>query len=288
MTRYGIASRPAQPRSAISRDAAATPGKRTLTEALPAKSSGAPLPTGLSSRLGGALGADVSSVRVHIGGDSATAADGLAANAFAVGQDVHFAAGQYNPGTPAGDRLIAHEVAHTVQQRGQAAAPQRDAAAGVSQPGDAHEVEAESFAQAFVRGGSHPVTSSAPGAAIARDPAPGAKPDAPGDDAAPAFTPRVTVTPPAKPLLLGGSAAIGFELQNAKELPAGARLEWLPVVDGVTLETAGVTSADKPKTALKVHATAPGRDTPTALLNVYDKTGKMLATLGEAPDLTIP
>src|SRR5262249_36509684 len=47
--------------------------------------------------------------------DSARAID---AQAYTVGQDIVFGAGQYAPSTPAGQRLLAHELAHVVQQAG--------------------------------------------------------------------------------------------------------------------------------------------------------------------------
>jgi hypothetical protein len=56
--------------------------------------------------------------------------------------EVHFRAGAYRPGTPDGDRLIAHELAHVVQQRGAA----NSGPLTVSQPGDALEREADSVA----------------------------------------------------------------------------------------------------------------------------------------------
>ncbi|MCE9577738.1 MAG: DUF4157 domain-containing protein, partial [Deltaproteobacteria bacterium] len=101
----------------------AVPGKRTLTEALP-RAGGAPLPAGLRAELGGALGADLTEVRLH--GDAAAAgrAASLDAAAYAVGQDIHLGAGAPALDTPEGRHLIAHEVAHTVQQRGAASGPQ--------------------------------------------------------------------------------------------------------------------------------------------------------------------
>jgi hypothetical protein len=42
----------------------------------------------------------------------------VSARAFATGTDVYVANGEYSPGSADGDRLIAHELAHVVQQRG--------------------------------------------------------------------------------------------------------------------------------------------------------------------------
>jgi hypothetical protein len=61
---------------------------------------------------------DVSGVRVHADADAAARASHVGARAFAIGQDVYFGAGEYQPGTERGDALIGHELAHTVQQRG--------------------------------------------------------------------------------------------------------------------------------------------------------------------------
>jgi len=133
------------------------------------KGSGQPLPGGVQGRLESALGTDLAGVRVHTGERSAQAAEGLGANAYTVGQDIHFAPGQYAPGSQQGDRLIAHEVAHTVQQRGAGPAVQADSRA--SEPGDSHEVQAESFAQAFAAGAATPAVTkgAAPAGVIHRD-----------------------------------------------------------------------------------------------------------------------
>jgi hypothetical protein len=76
---------------------------------------GAPLADGVRKRLEPQLGADLSGVTVNTSGESAQAAKSLGAKAFTVGQDVHFGAGQYAPGSKEGDRLLAHELTHTVQ-----------------------------------------------------------------------------------------------------------------------------------------------------------------------------
>jgi hypothetical protein len=65
-----------------------------------------------------ALGEDFSDVRIHTGGEAARAADDQHARAFTMGRDIAFGAGEYAPGTPTGDALLAHELAHVAQQRG--------------------------------------------------------------------------------------------------------------------------------------------------------------------------
>jgi hypothetical protein len=68
------------------------------------------------ARFEGVFGADFSSVRVHDDAQSNAQARSLDAVAFTQGSDIHFGAGAYQPGTQDGDRLIAHELTHVVQQ----------------------------------------------------------------------------------------------------------------------------------------------------------------------------
>jgi hypothetical protein len=66
------------------------------------------------------FGHDFSQVRLHAGGAAERSARELSALAYTVGNHVVFGEGRYAPGTPAGQRLIAHELAHVVQQSGTA------------------------------------------------------------------------------------------------------------------------------------------------------------------------
>jgi hypothetical protein len=79
------------------------------------------------------FGHDFSQVRVHADAKAAESARAVHARAYAVGPDVIFAAGQYVPATQSGRQLLAHELAHTVQQSrggsGVGAEQQADAAA---------------------------------------------------------------------------------------------------------------------------------------------------------------
>lgn len=113
-------------------------------------SSGSALPGMLMRKFESSLGADLSDVRVHTGSESAAAASAVGARAYTMGQDIHFGAGQYDPSSGGGEHLIAHEVAHTVQQRG--GSPTRQNKLEVSGPADAHEHEADRAADAMVRG----------------------------------------------------------------------------------------------------------------------------------------
>jgi len=74
---------------------------------------GAPLPEELRRRMERALGADFSEVRIHEADEAAVA---VGAKAFTQGTEIHFAPGQYDPGSPLGLELLGHELAHVVQQ----------------------------------------------------------------------------------------------------------------------------------------------------------------------------
>jgi hypothetical protein len=79
---------------------------------------GEPLEAATRVRLEQAFGRSLADIRVHHDAAAASAADRLAAHALTVGTDIAFAHGEYRPGTMVGDALIAHELAHAVQQSG--------------------------------------------------------------------------------------------------------------------------------------------------------------------------
>jgi hypothetical protein len=133
---------------------------------------GEPLPAQMKGKFEPSLGVDLSAVRVHTGSASAESAAAVGAKAYTVGQDLHFATGQYDPDSGAGQHLLAHEVAHTVQQRG--ATPVRQNRLEVSTPQDAAEHEADRAADAMMRGEPAAITVST-SAHVARQPAPGAQ-----------------------------------------------------------------------------------------------------------------
>jgi hypothetical protein len=72
--------------------------------------------------------ANFAGVRVHVDGKAAGIANQLGAAAFTYGRDIFFARGAYQPDSPQGLELLAHELTHTIQQR---EAVQREAATPV-------------------------------------------------------------------------------------------------------------------------------------------------------------
>ena len=93
-----------------------------LSELVP-RSTYQPLDEGTRAWMASGFGRDFSHVRVHAdraGGDAAAA---LSADAFTTGRDIFFAYHRYQPHTASGQQLIAHEVAHTIQQSHHLAPP---------------------------------------------------------------------------------------------------------------------------------------------------------------------
>ena len=108
------------------------------------RGSGSSLDAGVRDRFEGELG-PLGDVTVHTDDKADQLNRSVSARAFATGTDVYFAKGEYNPGSAEGDRLIAHELAHVVQQRGAT----NSGPLTVSNPGDALENEADSVADSL-------------------------------------------------------------------------------------------------------------------------------------------
>lgn len=64
------------------------------------------------------FGQDFSQVRIHTDGRAAESAGAIQARAYTSGRDIVFGAGEYQPGSESGKRLLAHELAHVRQQNG--------------------------------------------------------------------------------------------------------------------------------------------------------------------------
>ncbi|MFD2331968.1 DUF4157 domain-containing protein [Cohnella sp. GCM10020058] len=72
------------------------------------------LPLDVQAKMEKVMGADFSNVNVHANSSQASSVGALA---YAQGNDIHFAPGQYNPDSQSGQKIIGHELAHVVQQR---------------------------------------------------------------------------------------------------------------------------------------------------------------------------
>lgn len=125
---------------------------------------GAPLDGGTATRMGSAFGEGFGHVRVHTGPAAASSTRALGADAIAFGPHIAFGPGAYRPGTPTGDGLIAHELAHVVQQAGSPPIAQLHGTADSSS--SAHERDADRVAAAVVAR-LHPATTGAGAPAFA-------------------------------------------------------------------------------------------------------------------------
>ncbi|MCZ7666580.1 MAG: DUF4157 domain-containing protein [Chloroflexi bacterium] len=81
-----------------------------------AKSGGQSLNDAIRQPMEQAFNADFSRVKIHNGSTADHLNRSLSARAFTTGQDIFFRSGEYNPGSAAGQELIAHELTHTIQQ----------------------------------------------------------------------------------------------------------------------------------------------------------------------------
>jgi hypothetical protein len=100
-------------------DTAPTSVERTLA------GPGRPLDAILQQEMKQRFGYDFSQVRVHLGVAAEQSTREVHANAYTVGRDIVFGAGQFAPGSPDGRRLLVHELTHVVQQGGRGVTVQR-------------------------------------------------------------------------------------------------------------------------------------------------------------------
>lgn len=107
------------------------------------------LDAGTRSQMESAFGESFGDVRVHTGGEAEQMNEGLGARAVTRGRDVYFDRGEYDPSTTEGRKLLAHELAHVVQQSGEVSR----AAGSINQVGDSHEQEADRAAREVLSGG---------------------------------------------------------------------------------------------------------------------------------------
>ncbi len=110
-----------------------------------ARGSGQALGSTIRRRMDSAFGSDFSGVRVHTDDRADRLNKSLDARAFTTGKDIFFRQGEYQPGSPSGKKLLAHELTHVVQQTGNVRAKLT-----IGQPGDRYEQEADRVAEQVV------------------------------------------------------------------------------------------------------------------------------------------
>jgi len=119
------------------------------------RGSGQPLDRAAGEKLGAAMGADFDDVRVHTTPAADALTRDLGARAFTTGQDIFFREGTYAPHSADGESLLAHELAHVVQQ-GAGQVPESSGMT-VNAPGDAFEQAADRVAEQATAGGAEAV-----------------------------------------------------------------------------------------------------------------------------------
>lgn len=126
-------------------------------------STGQPLEEATRDFMEPRFGHDFSQVRVHTDARAAESAEAVNAEAYTVGHNVVFAPGQYQPGSEAGNAVLAHELSHVVQQEQGSG----HSATAISHPADPAEREADAVAGNVLR--SEPsVIGESPGASLQR------------------------------------------------------------------------------------------------------------------------
>jgi hypothetical protein len=98
------------------------------------KTGGSALPTPERLRFERALGMSFRGVRIHHDAEAGRLARSLQAHAFTYGRDIFFAPGKYQPHSPEGVKLLAHELTHVVQQGAASAGPSNPPSSQVSLP----------------------------------------------------------------------------------------------------------------------------------------------------------
>ena len=106
---------------------------------------GAPLEETARKTMESSFGDDFSEVRLHTDGQADSLNRAVSAEAFTTGSDIFFRDGSYNPSSSDGQKLLAHELTHVVQQRNSAPSSEMT----VSDPDDASEREAGDVANSF-------------------------------------------------------------------------------------------------------------------------------------------
>jgi hypothetical protein len=159
----------------------AWPASVSATLARPGRALDADTRSFMEDRYGGH---DFSAVRVHDDAAAAASARDVDAHAYTVGSSIVFGAGQYQPGTESGRHLLAHELAHTVQQQGL----QRAGTTALADHGSEYrrlEGEADRAADAVMRGAPAPLLSvdlSPGGPRLSRKPSGAAPAQGKGED----------------------------------------------------------------------------------------------------------
>lgn len=143
------------------------PASSATTTWMPGSTNAQPLARDTREKFESGFGHDFSAVRVHADSASAAQARRIGAQAFTIGHDVHFAAGRYEPHSERGRDLLAHELAHVVQQAqgGATSDAEQRADAAAARVGRGHRVSPSMLGGAPAVVQAKPDESTAPAVA---------------------------------------------------------------------------------------------------------------------------
>jgi uncharacterized protein DUF4157 len=129
-------------------------GERSPVHDVVGRGGGQPLDGGLRGSMESHFGQDFGNVRVHTDAQASASAESVGADAYTVGNDIVFRSGHLDASSPTGQRTIAHELSHVVQQRS-GPVDGTEAAGGIrlSNPSDRFERAADAAADRVVTGG---------------------------------------------------------------------------------------------------------------------------------------
>jgi hypothetical protein len=136
----------------VNQSRATAPAEDDLAQRIETASAGGnPLDTAARERLQASMGVDLSGVRVHLDEEADRLAESVESVAFTTGNDIFFRSGMYQPETPTGFHLLAHEVTHTLQQaRGPVSGTWSGGNVSISDPQDQFEQAAEQAADSVL------------------------------------------------------------------------------------------------------------------------------------------
>jgi hypothetical protein len=129
------------------------------------RSPGQPLDPATRAYMEPRFGYDFSRVRVHTDAKAAESARAVNARAYTVGNDIIFREHQYAPAADRGQKLLAHELAHVIQQRGHHRIPSK---IRIERPDSEMEAEAGTIASEINSGKHMAVRHSLPERALSR------------------------------------------------------------------------------------------------------------------------
>src|SRR5262249_49672597 len=142
-------------------------GKASPVREVVGSGGGSSLDPGARSFLEGRMGADFSDVRVHTGPKADESARSINAQAYTVGTDVVFRSGAYEPETPSGRHVLAHELTHVLQQKsGPVSGTPAAGGISISDPSDAFEQAATRNATQVMTGEPASPVSAGAGAPV--------------------------------------------------------------------------------------------------------------------------